>query len=315
MGELHVVTGAFGFTGKHIARRLLAAGINVRTLTGHPDRSSSLRDSVDVRPLQFSDARRLASDLAGARVLYNTYWVRFAHGLTTYDSAVDNSLALIRAAGEAGVERIVHVSITNPDETSPLGYFRGKARVERAIRESSLSYAILRPAVLFGDDGILINNIAWLLRRFPLFVVPGSGEYRLQPIFVEDLAGLAVEHAARSDNSTMDAIGPETFSFDELVTLVAEAVRSRARIVHLAPTLALALSRIIGLLRRDVVLTREEVDGLLAGLLVTDSPPTGATQLSAWLRANSATVGRQYQSELGRHYRSSQDEANSDSKA
>lgn len=88
MGELHVVTGAFGFTGKHIARRLLDAGITVRTLTGHPDRSSPLRDSVDVRPLQFSDARRLVSDLEGVRVLYNTYWVRFAHGRTTYDSAV-----------------------------------------------------------------------------------------------------------------------------------------------------------------------------------------------------------------------------------
>jgi NADH dehydrogenase len=157
MSELHVVTGAFGFTGKHIARRLLDAGIAVRTLTGHPGRSSQLRDSIDVRQLQFTDARRLVSDLAGTRVLYNTYWVRFPHGRTTYDSAVNNSLVLIRAAQEAGVERIVHVSITNPDETSPLGYFRGKGRVERAIRESSLSYAILRPAVLFGDDGILFN--------------------------------------------------------------------------------------------------------------------------------------------------------------
>jgi NADH dehydrogenase len=255
-----------------------------------------------VRQLQFTDARRLVSDLAGTRVLYNTYWVRFPHGRTTYDSAVNNSLVLIRAAQEAGVERIVHVSITNPDETSPLGYFRGKGRVERAIRESSLSYAILRPAVLFGDDGILINNVAWLLRRFALFVVPGSGVYRLQPIFVEDLAALAVEHAARADNSITDAIGPETFSFNDLVRLVAGVLDSRARIIHVPPTLALMLSKIIGALRRDVVLTREEVDGLLADLLVTDSEPTGATQLSAWLRANASTIGREYQSELGRHY-------------
>jgi NADH dehydrogenase len=305
MGELAVVTGAFGFTGKHIARRLLDAGIAIRTLTGHPDRSSPLRDSIEIRPLQFTDARRLVSDLAGARVLYNTYWVRFAHGLTTYDSAVDNSLALVRAAQEAGVERIVHVSITNPDETSPLGYFRGKARVERAIRESSLSYAILRPAVLFGDDGILINNIAWMLRRLPLFVVPGSGEYRLQPIFVEDLADLAVTQAVHTDNSITDAIGPETLSFNELVTLVASALNSRARIVHLPPALALTLSRMIGLLRRDVVLTQEEVDGLLADLLVTDGPPTGATKFSEWLRANAASIGLRYQSELARHYRAS----------
>src|SRR4029078_6231120 len=221
MPELHVVTGAFGFTGKHIARRLIDANITVRTLTGHPDRQSPLHDLVEIRPLQFSDAVQLVADLRGARVLYNTYWVRLAHGRTTYDTAVSNSLALIRAAQEAGVERIVHVSITNPDEASPLGYFRGKARGERAIRESSLWFAVLRPAVLFGDDGILINNIAWLLRRSPLFVVPGTGNYRLQPIFVEYLADLAVAQAMAAGNSTTDAIGPETVTFNELVALIA----------------------------------------------------------------------------------------------
>ncbi len=303
MAELHVVTGAFGFTGKHITRRLLDSGITVRTLTGHPDRASPLRTQVQVAPLQFSDSRRLVTDLTGARVLYNTYWVRFAHRRITYESAVRNSLTLVRAAQEAGVERIVHVSITNPDETSPLGYFRGKARVERAIQESSLSNAILRPAVLFGDDGILINNIAWLLRRFPLFVVPGSGEYQLQPIFVEDLADLAVAAGRASDNSTIDAIGPETVTFNQLVTLVSAAVHSRARVLHLAPGLALTLSRVIGWLRRDVILTREEVDGLLAGLLVTLSAPTGTTSLSEWLRTNASSIGGGYQSELARHYR------------
>lgn len=304
MSELHVVTGAFGFTGAQIARRLLGAGIAVRTLTGHPDLSSPLRGAVEVRPLQFTDARRLASDLSGARVLYNTYWVRFAHGRTTYESAVENSLVLVRAAQEAGVERIVHVSITNPDEASPLGYFRGKAVVERAIRESSLSYAILRPAVLFGDDGILINNIAWLLRRFPVFPMPGSGEYRLQPIFVEDLADLAVEYGAQTGNSTTNAIGPETVTFNELVTLIGEAIGKRRRIMHLPPTLALMLSRIIGVLERDVILTREEVDGLLANTLVTDSPAAGTTKLSEWLLAHGGSIGRRYQSELARHYRS-----------
>jgi uncharacterized protein YbjT (DUF2867 family) len=303
MAGLHVVTGAFGFTGSCIARRLLDRGITVRTLTGHAHRQSPLHDLVDIRPLQFIDECRLAADLDGARVLYNTYWVRFPYHGVTYDTAVANSLALIRAAQAAGIERIVHVSITNPDEASPFGYFRGKALVERAIRESSLSYAILRPAVLFGDEGILLNNIAWLLRRFPLFVVPGSGQYSLQPIFVEDLADLAVEQADRRNNTTTDAIGPETYTFNELVRLVADVLGSRARIVHLPPLMALALSRIVGFLRRDVILTREEVYGLLADLLVTSSPPAGATKLSEWLGAHAGTIGRGYQSELARHYR------------
>jgi uncharacterized protein YbjT (DUF2867 family) len=303
MAELHVVTGAFGFTGSRIARRLLDRGIAVRTLTGHANRASPLHGLVDIRPLQFADERRLADDLRGARVLYNTYWVRFPHHGVTYDTAVANSRALVRAARAAGVERIVHVSITNPDEASPFGYFRGKALVERAIRESTLSHAILRPAVLFGDQGILINNIAWLLRRFPLFVVPGSGDYRLQPIFVDDLAALAVEHGARSDNTTTDAIGPETYTFNELVRAIADVLHSRARTVHMPPLAALALSGVIGFLRRDVILTREEIDGLLADLLVTLSPPVGGTKLSDWLRGHADMLGRAYQSELARHYR------------
>ncbi len=303
MTELHVVTGAFGFTGKHIGRGLLDAGIAVRTLTGHPDRSSDLHDSIAVRPLQFDDPARLTEDLRGARVLYNTYWVRFPHGRETYESAVANSSTLVRAAQAAGVQRIVHVSITNSDEASPFGYFRGKAQVERAIRESSLSYAILRPAVLFGDEGILINNIAWMLRKLPVFGVPGDGDYRLQPIFVEDMADLAVAQGISRDNVTIDAIGPETFTFNDLVALIARVLNRRPRIVHLPPSLALAASRMIGFARRDVVLTREEVDGLLADLLVTNSPPAGNTKLTDWLRAHAATLGTRYQSELARHFR------------
>jgi NADH dehydrogenase len=300
--ELHVITGAFGFTGKRIARRLLGAGIRVRTLTGHPDAAPP--DSlIAVAPLQFDDPERLAEDLRGARVLYNTYWVRFAHGRTTYETATENSLTLIRAAEQAGVERIVHVSITNPDERSTLGYFRGKAIIERAITESTLSHAILRPAVLFGDEGILINNIAWLLRRFPLFAVPGSGEYRLQPIFVEDLADLAVEHGATSENTTLDAIGPETFTFNQLVRTIRQVTGSRARIVHLPPRVALAASRLLGFAVRDVMLTDDEVKGLLADKLVTTSRPTGKTKLSDWLAEHRDHIGKRYQSELKRHYR------------
>lgn len=302
MSELHVVTGAFGFTGKHIASRLLDAGIEIRTLTGHPNRDSPFAAAVAVAPLQFTDLRRLTSDLTGARVVYNTYWIRFAHGSSTFESAVRNSLMLVRAAEDAGVERIVHVSITNADERSPLAYFEGKGRVERGIRESRLSHAILRPAVLFGDDGILINNIGWLLRRFPMFVTPGSGEYKLQPIFVEDLADLAVAAGRESADSTIDAIGPETLTFNELVRLVSGAVQSKARIVHMPPRLALALSRAIGLMLKDVTLTADEVDGLLANLLVTESAPTGQTKLSEWLREHAASIGRRYQSELKRHY-------------
>ncbi len=301
--DTDVVTGAFGYSGRYITERLLAAGRSVRTLTGHPDRPNPFGERVSVFPFNFDKPAALAESLRGADTLFNTYWVRFARGGTTFDAAVDNTKTLIRAAKEAGIRKIVHVSITNPSEDSPLPYFRGKAILEKAIAESGLSHAIIRPTVIFGREDILINNIAWLLRRFPIFVVPGSGDYRLQPVFVEDVADMAVRAAREAGSTIFDAVGLETFTFNELVRLIADKTGSRARTVHLPAGPALLASRLIGYAVRDVVLTGDEVAGLTSGLLVSDDPPTGSTRLSDWLSENASVLGTRYASELARHYR------------
>ena len=300
---LNVVTGAFGYTGRYIARRLLDMGMSVRTLTGHPEARSPFGHRVRAFPFNFHRPEELARSLQGATTLYNTYWIRFSRGDITFDQAVENSRTLIEAAESAGVQQIVHVSITNPSLGSHLPYFRGKALVEKAVTDSNLSYAILRPTLIFGDEDILLHNIAWSLRRFPIFPVAGTGQYRVQPVYVEDLAELAVAAGQRQDNTIVDAVGPETYTFNELVRLVGAAVRSRARIVNVAPGLALALSRLVGYLVKDVTLTRDELEGLMADLLVSDSHPLGRTSLKDWLEANRETIGVQYSSELRRHYR------------
>ena len=301
--ELNVVTGAFGYTGKYIARKLLASGRRVRTLTGHPERPNPFGEQVSVAPLNFECPERLVEDLRGATTLYNTYWIRFGHRRVTFDHAVDNTITLIRAARDAGVGRIVHISITNASLESPLPYFKGKAIVEQAVVESGLPYAIIRPAVIFGFEDILLNNIAWLLRRFPVFVVPGRGGYSLQPVYVEDLAELAVDAGLRRDNLAFDAVGPEVYTFDQLVRLIADCVNSRARTLHLRPGLALFASKLLGLLVKDVLLTRDEVDALRSDLLVSPHPATAPTSLADWLRQNAARIGAGYTSELSRHYR------------
>ncbi len=301
--EFDVVTGAFGYTGKYITRRLLAMGRRVRTLTGHPSRASSFNGNLEVYPLQFSNRRDLTESLRGGATLYNTYWVRFAHGSTSYESAVENSRTLIDAAREAGVGRIVHISITNPSVDSKFGYFRGKAAVERLIAESGIPYAILRPTVIFGVEGILINNIAWLLRHFPVFAIPGKGDYCLQPVYVVDVAELAVAAGKDSANMVMDAVGPEVYSFQALVRLIASRAGSRALIVRVPPAIALVLSQVAGRFVNDVILTREEVEGLMAGLLVSKNPPTGTTRLSEWSSRHAHLLGVRYLCELDRHFR------------
>jgi len=301
--ELNVVTGAFGFTGRYITSHLLEQGKKVRTLTNHAEQSNAFADKVEAIPLNFDDADALAGSLEGAAVLFNTYWIRFPwHGIT-FERAVTNSRTLIEAAKRAGVPRLVHISITNASEDSPLRYFLGKGIVERAISSSGISHAIVRPALIFGSGDILINNIAWLLRKFPFFAIPGAGDYRLQPVFAEDLARIAVEAAAQSGDLAIDAVGPEVFRFNELVDLIARIVGSRARIVHVSPQLALFLASLVGRITHDMTLTRDEIRGLMADLLVSDSQPTAPTRLSEWLQANRATIGTSYASELARRSR------------
>jgi NADH dehydrogenase len=296
------VTGAFSYSGKYITRRLLARGEQVITLTGHPNRLDPFDGKVKAYPLDFGDEDRLADSLQGVHTLYNTYWVRFDRDQNTQPRAVENTRILVRAAVAAGVERIVHISITNPSPDSRLPYFWGKAANERAVIESGLSYAILRPTVLFGAEDILINNIAWLLRRFPVFALPGDGQYQLQPVYVDDLASLAVQAGDARENILWDAVGPDIFPFEEMVRLIARALGLSRGLLRVPPAWALAAARFLSLFVGDVLLTPEEVDGLMAGLLVSAEPPRCPTRLADWLEANKETVGKAYASELARHY-------------
>ena len=298
----HAVTGAFGFSGRHIAGRLLARGDEVVTLTNHPDRPDPFGGALDVRPLDFGDPAGLARALDGVDTLFNTYWVRFPHDGVTHATAVRNSRTLFDAAHEAGVRRIVHVSIANPDPASHFAYYRGKALVEQALVASGVGHAILRPTLLFGDEPILANTIAWLLRHVPLFGIPGDGRYGLQPIAVEDLAALALSAAAVDGDVTWDAAGPEILSFTELATAIRDATGSRARIVHLPAPLALASAAVLGRAVGDVILTREELEALTAGMLVSREQPRGTTRFTDWLDANGPWLGRRYLNEVERHF-------------
>lgn len=298
--NLHCVTGAFGFSGRYIASRLLAAGQEVITITNSPHRENPFGGRVKAFPFHFDRPEKLTAALRGVRVLYNTYWVRFNHPQFTFAQAVENSHHLFAAAREAGVERIVHVSITHADENSPLEYFRGKGKVERLLQESGLSHAILRPAVLFGREGILINNIAWVLRHSPVFFLFGDGSYRLQPIFVDDLAALAAREGQNRENKIIEAIGPETYTFKKLVQEINRAIGTRRPLLSVPPNLGYLVAKFIGRLKGDVVVTREEIEGLMANCLYVEAQPAGTTRLSDWLQEEAEFLGTRYESELAR---------------
>jgi NADH dehydrogenase len=298
--DLHVVTGAFGFSGQYIARRLLDAGCRVRTLTNSPRRKNPFGEAIEVQPLDFNDAEQLTESLRGAKTLYNTYWVRFNHHAFQHASAIENTLKLFRAAKNAGVGRVVHVSITNPSIDSPLEYFYGKARLERSLIDTGLPHSILRPAVLFGREDILINNIAWAVRKFPVVAIFGNGQYRLQPIYVDDFAKLAVDHGKKTENCIVNAIGPETFTYRSLVQMIGTAIGKNRLLIGIPPLVAYLASKPIGWMVGDIMLTRDEIRGLMDNLLYVDAPPAGETKLSRWVQEHVAELGIRYASELAR---------------
>ena len=296
--EIHAVTGAFGYTGKHIARNLLARGRQVITLTNSLHKPNPFGEQVQAFPFHWNDPERLTETLRGVSVLYNTYWVRFNHKNFSHAQAVANTRILFEAARRAGVERIVHVSITNPSLNSPYDYFRGKAQLEEALRDSGISYAILRPTVIFGREDILINNIAWVLRRLPVVGVFGDGSYRLQPIYVDDFATLAADQGETRENVIINAIGPETFTYRQLLLTIGEIIGKQRPIVGVPPGLGYAAGWLIGKWVGDVFITRPEIAALMDDLLYVDAPPASSTRLTDWAQAHAHELGSHYASEL-----------------
>jgi uncharacterized protein YbjT (DUF2867 family) len=283
-----VVTGAFSFTGRYVAARLLESGREVRTLTRRPLSESPFGDRVQAFPLDFSDPE----PLRGVDTLYNTYWIRFPGGATTFEDAVARSAALFGAAREAGVRRIVQVSVTHAAPDSPYAYFRGKAAVEAALAASGVSHAIVRPTLVFGDGEVLVNNIAWLLRRFPVFVLPHAS-CRLRPIDAEDLAALCVEAGLGDENVTFDAAGPDELGLEELVRTVRAATGARCLVVRGGRRTVLGLTRALGALTRETLLTPEELGALADDLLTSAEPPRGTRRFDDWVQESPPTLGRQ----------------------
>ena len=301
--ETDLVTGAFSYSGSRIAELLLGCGRDLRTLTYHPERQHPLRARVEAFPYRFDDPGALARSLEGVTTLYNTYWVRFERGRTTFATAVANSRALFEAARRAGVARIVHVSIANPSLDSPLPYYRGKALVEQALAAGDVPYAIVRPTWFFGGRDILTSNIAWVVRHMPVFVVPGDGRYLVQPIHVDDFAQICLRAADGLTDVITDAVGPDLMTYEQLVRAVRDALGRRTPILHAPPAVVAALSRALGVLVRDVVLTDDEIRGLTAGLLASHQPALGRVSFLGWLHENASTLGRAYANELDRHFR------------
>lgn len=295
MRNIHAVTGAFGYSGKYTAQKLLAQNNEVITLTNSYKRSNPFGEILKAYPFNFDNFDELVKSLKDVKVLYNTYWLRFNH-----NEAVDNTIKLFDAAKKAGVERVVHISITNPNKNSNLEYFKAKGILEEYLMNTGMSYSILRPAVIFGEEDVLINNMVWMIRNLPMIGIFGDGKYSIQPIYVMDLAELAVEQGKQTENKIIDAIGPETFQYRELLEKIMEVIGKKRKIISVSDGFGYFASKLIGWLQGDIVTTKSEIEGLKSNLLFTNSAPAGHTKLTEWMKENKNILGKVYSNELKR---------------
>ena len=300
---MDIVTGSFGYIGKYITRKLISSGKRVKTITTHPDKPNPFGNDVKAYPYSFDNPELLISILKGCDTLFNTYWVRFNYGKGSFETALRNTNILFESAKKTGIRKIVHISVTNPSESDALPYYRGKALQEKMLKELGISYSIIRPTLVFGKEDILVNNIAWTIRKFPFVPIFGSGDYKVQPVFVEDLASIAVECAKKNTSETLDAIGPETFSYREMLQVMASILNPDVKFIHVWPNVGIFLGKIIGLFLHDVLLTKDELKGLMLNKLTSRQTPNGKTKFTEWIKLNKGTVGERYTSELDRHFR------------
>ena len=299
-----LITGASGYIGGAVAERLVDCA-EVRSLTSHPAKNR-FGDRVHSFPYDFEHPERMADAFRGVDVFVNSYYVRFNYGRVRFEQAVERSRQLFALARTAGVRKVVHVSVSNASEESDLPYYRNKGRIERIVRDSGIEHTILRPALVVGPNDILVNNIAYFLRRLPVFTMFGAGRHRVQPITLDAFADLALEavHGAHR-NQTLAVAGPTDWLFVDMVRSIRRAVRSRAVIVPAPAVVALAGLGAAGLLLGDVVLTSDEVKGLTREYLFAGQPLRRGLDFSAWIAQDSiaSVLGRRYANELSIHFR------------
>ena len=299
MNKRIVITGAFSYTGAAVSQELLRRGYSIHSLTNRQPLQKD--NAISSAPLRF-ERDYLKGELGGANTFVNTYWVRLPYAGQSFASAVKNSKMLIDAAVSAGVKRIIQVSVSNAEDGKNLGYYAGKAEVDAYVRQCGIPFTIVRPTFIVGQADVLTNNIAWLLRRFPIFLIPGNTSHRLQPILLDDAAHIIADAVEYQGNQEVDAAGPDIMSFAEYVELVANGCNLKRPMIRVPEGLSLGFLQAIQPLLQDIILTREELLGLKQELLISHKPPLGKDSVAKWLQVHGDKLGHQYTNDIYRHF-------------
>lgn len=287
--KLVTVFGGTGFLGRRIVRHLLARGFEVRAASRHPERVESTFGSnvpgLAAIRADIHDSILIAAALAGASAAVNAVSLYVEHGKETFQTVhFEGAARLVRLCGEAGVERLVHVSGIGADPLSSSRYIRARGKGEDAVRDQYPGVTIVRPAVMFGPDDVFLTTLVRLVKTVPIYPMFGRGRTKLQPVYVEDV-GEAISRLVtepRAPGAIYELAGPRTYTYRALLEEIALYLGLRRSFVPVpfpAWKLLAAIAEIIpaaGLTRNQVELMERDnvVSGALPALLQLQIEPT-----------------------------------------
>jgi len=274
-----LVTGGTGFVGTHVCRALIARRFLPRLLVRVGSESRIPEDVRNACRVTLGDvADREAVEYAAQGTMAIVHLVGIIREFPRQDVTFERlHVAATRNAVDAArrweIPRFLHMSALGARPGGPTGYSDSKGRAEEIVRQSGLSWTIFRPSVIYGPGDRFINELAAILRKAPFLPVPGDGSYRLQPVFIGDVAmGFAdALLKAGTEGRVYEVGGPERISYDDLLDRVAASVGCRARKVHVPLSLLRPVVRRMERFRK-FPLTTNQLEMLLAENICNHEP-------------------------------------------
>ncbi|NIB99868.1 complex I NDUFA9 subunit family protein [Halobacterium sp. R2-5] len=238
-----LVTGGTGFIGTCLCRELDERGHDVTALSRHPE-DGDLPESVATHVGDVTAEDSIRSAVEGQDAVVNLVALSPLFKPTGgderhYEVHLGGTENVVSAAEDAGVEYVLQLSALGADPDGPTAYIRAKGRAEEVVRNSELSYTIVRPSVVFGEGGEFVSFTKQLTTPY-VTGLPGGGRTKFQPIWVEDLVGMLAD-AVGDDNhwgETYELGGPEVLTLGDVTRLVYRAEGKSVRVLSVPMPLA-----------------------------------------------------------------------------